>query len=80
MTTSDKVTHVVDVLFLIGIVVLVYFFNRTDKEHERELSSLQATVQMLQGKVTTLEGKLGVKEPEPTPEPSAKPASTPAPQ
>ena len=74
MTTSDKVTHAVDVLFLIGIVVLVYFFNRTDKEHERELSSLQATVQMLQGKVTTLEGKLGVKEPESTPTPAAAPA------
>ena len=65
MTTSDKITHAVDVLFLIGIVVLVYFFSRADKEHERELSALQATVQELQGKVTTLEGKAGIKEPVP---------------
>jgi hypothetical protein len=62
MTTSDKITHVVDVIFLIGIAVLVYFFTRADREHERELSGLQGTVQQLQGKVTALEAKLGVTE------------------
>jgi hypothetical protein len=63
MTTSDKITHVVDVIFLVGIVILVYFFMRTDREHERELSSLQGTVQQLQGKVTALEAKAGIAEP-----------------
>jgi len=59
MTTSDKVTHVVDVIFLIGIGVIVFLFLRADREHEKELSSLQATVQQLQGKVTALEAKVG---------------------
>jgi hypothetical protein len=62
MTTSDKITHIVDVIFLVGIAILVYFSMRTDREHERELSSLQATVQQLQGKVTTLEAKAGVAD------------------
>jgi hypothetical protein len=60
MTTSDKVTHVMDVLFLIGIIVMVYFFMQADREHEAELSSLQGTVQQLQGKVTALETKAGI--------------------
>lgn len=60
MTTSDKVTHVVDVIFLIGIAVIVFLFLRADREHEKELSSLQATVQQLQGKVTALETKVGI--------------------
>jgi hypothetical protein len=60
MTTSDKVTHIVDVIFLIGIAVIVFLFLRADREHERELSSLQATVQQLQGKVTALEAKAGI--------------------
>jgi hypothetical protein len=60
MTTSDKITHVVDVIFLIGIAVLSYFFMKADREHERELSSLQGTVQQLQGKMTALEAKAGI--------------------
>jgi hypothetical protein len=63
MTTSDKITHVVDVIFLVGIIILVYLFTRTDREHERELSSLQATVQQLQGKVIALEAKAGISQP-----------------
>jgi hypothetical protein len=59
MTTSDKITHAMDVVFLIGIIALVYFFMRADRDHERELSALQATVQELQGKVIALEGKSG---------------------
>ena len=59
MTTSDKITHAMDVVFLIGIIVLVYFFMRADREHERELSALQGTVQELQGKVIALEARAG---------------------
>ena len=60
MTTSDKITHAVDVVFLIGIIVIVYLLMGADREHERELSALQGTVQQLQGKVTALEAKAGI--------------------
>ena len=55
MTTSDKITHAVDVLFLIGIAVLIYFFAGADREHEKELSRLAGTIQQLEGKVIALE-------------------------
>ena len=71
MTTSDKITHAMDVVFLIGIAVIVYFFLAADREHERELSALQGTVQQLQGKVTALEAKSGPA--------GTAPASAPAP-
>lgn len=60
MTTSDKVTHVVDVIFLIGIAALTYFFMKADREHERELTSLQGTVQRLEGRLAALEAKSGL--------------------
>jgi glucose/arabinose dehydrogenase len=58
MTTSDKITHVMDVLFFVALLVLIYFFARADKEHDRHLASLEGTIQKLQGQVTLLEAKL----------------------
>jgi hypothetical protein len=55
----------VDVVFLIGIIVLVYFFMRADREHEQELSALQGSLRQLEGKVTALEAKTGTPAPAP---------------
>jgi len=58
MTTSDKITHVMDVLFFVALLVLIFFFARADREHDRHIASLEGTVQKLQGQVTLLEAKL----------------------
>jgi preprotein translocase subunit SecG len=58
MTTSDKITHVMDVLFFVALLVLIFFFARADKEHDRHIASLEGTIQQLQGQVTLLEAKL----------------------
>ena len=71
MTTSDKITHAVDVLFLIGIAVLIYFFAGADREHEKELSRLAGTIQQLEGKVIALE--MAVKPPGGSPSLSPEP-------
>lgn len=59
MTTSDKITHVVDVVFLIGIVVLVFLFQRENREQEKEILGLKGTIERLEGRVMELEGKAG---------------------
>jgi hypothetical protein len=58
MTTSDKITHVMDVLFFVALLVLIFFFARADREHDRHIASLEGTVQKLQGQVALLEAKL----------------------
>lgn len=59
MTTSDKITHVVDVIFLVGIITLVYLFSTADRQHEKELSAMSATIQELDRRVVALEAKVG---------------------
>ena len=58
MTTSDKITHLMDVLFFIGLVVLVFVFVRADNEHEKQIASLEQSLQKVQGQLTIIEGKL----------------------
>ena len=59
MTTSDKITHAVDVVFLVGIIVLVVLFQKTSKQQEREILGLKGTVERLEGRLIELENKSG---------------------
>ena len=86
MTTSDKITHIMDVLFFIGLVILVMVFAKADREHEQKILTLEGTVSQLQGQVAALERQVspqGDKNARPegaSPSASAPtPATTPAP-
>lgn len=59
MTTSDKITHAVDVVFLLGIAALTYFFVQADRQHEQELSKQAGMIQLLEGRLAALEAKAG---------------------
>jgi hypothetical protein len=59
MTTSDKITHVVDVVFLVGIIVLVVLFQKANNEQEKEILGLKGTIDRLEGRVMNLENKSG---------------------
>lgn len=59
MTTSDKITHAVDVVFLVGIIVLVVLFGRENQQQEKEILGLKGTIERLEGRLMKLESNAG---------------------